>query len=67
MNRRMVYFCDSGLIECWQIIAGAWVNLNDRYAFDDLSPSEWDYYRFETKGESWLGDRRINPMPYFQW
>lgn len=64
--RRMVYFRDSNTVECWQVIAGAWVNLNDRYAFDDLHHSDWDYYVWDTKPENWLGDRRVNPMPYIQ-
>lgn len=64
--RRMVYFRDTDTRECWQVIAGAWVNLNDRHAFDDLKLSDWDYYRFDTKGENWMGDRRENPKPYFQ-
>lgn len=65
--RKKVYFRDTNTYECWQVIAGAWVKLNDRYAFDDLPAHEWDYREFDSKPEHWLGDRAINPMPYIQW
>ena len=67
MQRRKVYFRDTNTAECWQVIAGAWVNLNDPDAFDDLPNDSWDYYQWDSKPENWLGDRVKNPMPYIQW
>ena len=64
MNRRQVYFRDTNIVECWTCFAGRWAKV-DADAFDDLS--DYEYFAFDSKPESWLGDRRENPMPYIAW
>lgn len=64
MRKRQVYFRDSTTLECWQVVAGYWQKLDARDAFDDLPNSEVDYYAFDSIPQGWMGNAKINPMPY---
>lgn len=63
--REMVYFRDTNTKECWRNCeAFGWIKLSPD-AFDDIN--DYSYRAFDTKPDTWLGDRLKNPMPRIAW
>ncbi len=65
--REKYYFRDTNTAECWRNCeALGWIKLQPD-AFDDIHHTEYSYRAFDTKPETWLGDRLNNPMPRIAW